>query len=186
MVYGFFKQSGGAIRIYSEIGFGTTVSFYLPVTRGEVRTPVPAPPLPSESVQSHSTVLVVDDEIDLLDIAQSYLTDVGYTVLPALNGASALDIVRQHPEIDLVVTDIIMPGGMTGADLSLKARALRPDLNFIYCSGFPAGALSERDMPLVDGPLLRKPYQRAELIALVRRTLLRRAAKLDPSPNVNR
>ena len=186
MVYGFFKQSGGAIRIYSEIGFGTTVSFYLPVTRGEVRTPVPAPPLPSESVQSHSTVLVVDDEIDLLDIAQSYLTDVGYTVLPALNGASALDIVRQHPEIDLVVTDIIMPGGMTGADLSLKARALRPDLNFIYCSGFPAGALSERDMPLVDGPLLRKPYQRAELIALVRRTLLRRATKLDPSPNVNR
>ena len=74
---------------------------------------------------------------------------------------------------------------MTGVDLSHKAHRLRPDLNFIYCSGFPAGALSERDMPLVDGPLLRKPYQRSELIALVRRTLLRRAAKLAASPPVN-
>jgi PAS domain S-box-containing protein len=185
MVYGFFKQSGGAVRIYSEVGFGTTVSFYLPVTKGEVKKPTPTPSILSVDILPSATVLIVDDEIDLLDIAQSYLTDAGYSVLAAPNGASALEIVRQHPEIDLVVTDIIMPGGMTGVDLSHKAHRLRPDLNFIYCSGFPAGALSERDMPLVDGPLLRKPYQRSELIALVRRTLLRRAAKLAASPPVN-
>src|ERR1035437_159222 len=87
---------------------------------------------------------------------------MGFKALEAKDGASALNVLAEQPEIDLMVTDIVMPGGMNGMDLVQRARALRPDLKIIYSSRFPAEALAERSMPLVDGPLLHKPYQRAE------------------------
>jgi YesN/AraC family two-component response regulator len=85
--------------------------------------------------------------------------------------ALALEVLAEQPEIDLMVTDIVMPGGMNGVDLVQRARALRPDLKIIYSSGFPAEALAERSMPLVDGPLLHKPYQRAEFNAIIHRVM---------------
>jgi CheY-like chemotaxis protein len=113
------------------------------------------------------TVLVVDDEADLLEIALTYLAEMGITAYEAKDGASALEIIAKRDEIDLMVTDVVMPGGMNGVDLVLKARALRPNLKIIYSSGFPAEALAERSLPLVDGPLLHKPYQRAEFAAII-------------------
>jgi len=166
MVYGFVKQSGGTVRVYSELGHGTTVSFYLPLA-GNLLHPVPedAPkPLNSEL---GCIVLVVDDEEDLLEIAISYLAEMGFTSFQASDGASALEILVHHSEIDLLVTDIVMPGGMNGVELVQKARVLRPDLKIIYSSGFPAEALAERSMSLVDGPLLHKPYQRNEFTAII-------------------
>ena len=112
------------------------------------------------------TVLVVDDEVDLLEVALAYLAEMGFTGFEAKDGASALEMIAQHGEIDLMVTDIVMPGGMNGVELGTKARVLRPDLKIIYSSGFPAEALAEKSMPLVDGPLLHKPYQRAEFAAI--------------------
>ena len=166
MVYGFVKQSGGTVRVYSELDHGTTVSFYLPLAGNHLHpAPLDAPkPLNTEL---GCTVLVVDDEEDLLEIATAYLEEMGFISFQASDGASAIEILKHHSEIDLLVTDIVMPGGMNGVELVRKARVLRPDLRIIYSSGFPAEALAERSMSLVDGPLLHKPYQRNEFTSMI-------------------
>jgi nitrogen-specific signal transduction histidine kinase/CheY-like chemotaxis protein len=170
MVYGFAKQSGGTVRLYSEQGHGTTVTLYLPLA-GESAPAVPE--LPAANVSSHAggTVLVVDDEPELLEIAHEYLVAMGYSVLRADNAPSALKTIAEDREIDLMITDIIMPGGMNGVELAEKARLLSPRLKVIYSSGFPADALVERNGTRADDPMLRKPYQRMEFAAIVRRTL---------------
>jgi PAS domain S-box-containing protein len=168
MVYGFVRQSGGAIRIYSEVGFGTTVSIYLPLA-GEQDVHLPEPANVSGREVLGGTALLVDDEADLLDVADAYLADLGYTVIRAGNGAEALEALERAGEIDLMVTDIIMPGNMNGIELAKKVRELRPGIKVIYTSGFPAEALTERSGALEGGPLLHKPYQRAEFADLVRK-----------------
>jgi CheY-like chemotaxis protein len=170
MVYGFARQSGGTVRLYSELGYGTTVTLYLPPA-GQSAPAVSKIPLANLSLHGGGTVLVVDDEPDLLEIAQAYLTEMGYTALRADNAARALDTLALHKEIDLMITDIIMPGGMNGAELARKARELSPRLKIIYSSGYPSDALVERSGTRVDGPLLRKPYQRAEFAAIIQRAL---------------
>ena len=170
MVYGFVKQSGGAVRAYSELGQGTTVSFYLPLAT-DLSHAVPNGTPVTLNAKLGGTVLVVDDEVELLEVALAYLAEMGITGYEAIDGASALKVIAQHSEIDLMVTDIVMPGGMNGVELAQKARALRPGLRIVYSSGFPAEALAERSMPLVDGPLLHKPYQRAEFAAMVHRVM---------------
>jgi PAS domain S-box-containing protein len=170
MVWGFVKQSGGTVRVYSEIDHGTTVSFYLPLTADFLHPDAPDTPRPINA-ELGCTVLVVDDEADLLEIALAYLAEMGFASFQAKDGASALEILAQRPDIDLMVTDIVMPGGMNGVELVAKARSLRPDLKFIYSSGFPAEALVERSMSLVDGPLLHKPYQRDEFTAIIHRVM---------------
>ncbi len=170
MVYGFIKQSGGAIRLYSEPGFGTTVSLYLPLA-GEAAAETP-PALPAQSAERLGGVaLLVDDETDLLDVADAFLAELGYTVIRAVDGASALDAVEKAGKIDLMVTDIIMPGKINGIELARKVRELRPGIRIIYTSGFPAEALAERSGRLEGGPLLHKPYQRTEFADMVRKTV---------------
>jgi PAS domain S-box-containing protein len=166
MVYGFVKQCGGIVRIYSELGFGTTVSFYLPIVEGTSR-PVSTDIPKYSGAELSGTVLVVDDEVDILEVAIVYLKEMGLTVFSAKDGAGALDAIVQHGEIDLMITDIVMAGGMNGAELVRKARVLCPDLKVIYSSGFPAEALAAKSMHLIDGPLLRKPYQRPDFAAIV-------------------
>jgi PAS domain S-box-containing protein len=170
MVYGFIKQSGGAIRLYSEPGFGTTVSLYLPLAgEAPAETEQAAPVKTAEKLGG--TALLVDDEADLLDIADAFLAELGYTVIRAGDGASALAALEQAGVIDLMVTDIIMPGKMNGIELAQKVRALRPGIKVIYTSGFPAEALAERSGKLEGGPLLHKPYQRAEFADMVRKSV---------------
>jgi PAS domain S-box-containing protein len=170
MVYGFARQSGGTVRIYSEEGYGTTVSLYLPLAPESSPSfgEMPAEPFPDHA---SGTVLVVDDEADLLDIAHAYLTEMGYSVLRAENGASALTSLAQFKGIDLMITDVIMPGGMNGVELAERARELNPNLKVIYTSGFPADALIERNGTRAEDPMLRKPYNRAEFAAIIHRTL---------------
>jgi CheY-like chemotaxis protein len=170
MVYGFARQSGGTVRLYSEQGHGTTVTLYLPLA-GESAPAAPEPPAAQVSSHAGGTVLVVDDEPELLEIAHEYLVAMGYSVFGADNAASALKTIAEDREIDLMITDIIMPGGMNGVELAEKARLLSPRLKVIYSSGFPADALVERNRTRVDDPMLRKPYQRTEFAAMVRRTL---------------
>jgi PAS domain S-box-containing protein len=168
MVYGFIKQSGGAIRLYSEVGLGTTVSLYLPLASG----PIEAERLPAVASAARKlggTALVVDDEADLLEIADAYLAELGYNVIRATDGDAALEAVAHSGPIDLMVTDIIMPGKLNGIELAKKVRELRPEIKVIYTSGFPAEALTERSGKLEGGPLLHKPYLRAEFTEMVRR-----------------
>jgi PAS domain S-box-containing protein len=171
MVYGFAKQSGGIVRIYSELGYGTTVSIYLPIAECGAQ-PLPAPIQDLPSAKMSGNVLVVDDELDVLEIAAVYLQEMGYTVFQASDGDGALEVLERQRNIDLMVTDIIMPGGMNGAELAQKARELLPHIRVIYSSGFAADVLEERSMTLVHGPLLNKPYQQEEFEAIVRSTMV--------------
>ena len=165
-VYGFARQSGGTLRLYSELGFGTTVCLSLPLAerRADLARPVPeeAAPAPRSGV-----VLVVDDESELLEIALIYLTEMGYTALQAKDGKSALEVIAQHPYIDLVITDVIMPGGMSGVELAQHIRQQHAAIKIAYSSGFPADALAEKSATPIDGPVLRKPYLRTEFAATV-------------------
>ena len=170
MVYGFVKQSGGTIRLYSEMGYGTTVTLYLQLAQ-TVAKPAAAVIEQHTASTRGGKVLVVDDEVDLLDIAVAYLEQMGYTPLHAVDGANALALIERNTDIVLVITDVIMPGGMNGVELVQKIRQLLPAVKVIYSSGFPADALSERSGTVVDGLLLHKPYQRAEFDAMVRQTL---------------
>jgi len=170
MVYGFAKQSGGAVRIYSELGHGTTATLYLRLAGAVSQSlPVVAATLPTRALSG--IVLVVDDEPDLLDIAIAYLEQAGFTAYQAADGASALDVIEQHSDINLIVTDIIMPGGMNGVELAQTIRQLLPHVKIVYSSGFPADSLAERNVPTLDGPFLRKPYQRTEFEAVIRQAL---------------
>jgi len=170
MVYGFAKKSGGIVQIYSELGMGTTVSFYLPIAAESAR-PTPAETPRSSQSNLVGTVLVVDDELDILEVAAVYLTEMGLNPIQARDGVEALKTIAERPEINLIVTDIVMAGGMNGEDLVRKARVSRPGLKVIYSSGFPAEVLAKRTMQLDEGPLLRKPYQRADFTAIVQRVL---------------
>ena len=170
MVYGFAKKSGGIVQIYSELGLGTTVAFYLPAVAESAHPAQVDIPKPSDANLA-GTVLVVDDELDILEVAAAYLTEMGITVIQARDGVEALKMIAEHPEIDLIVTDIVMAGGLNGEDLVRRARALQPSLKVIYSSGFPAEVLAKRTMQLVEGPLLRKPYQRADFAAIVHRVM---------------
>lgn len=161
MVYGFAKQSGGTARIYSEVGVGTTVSIYLPVAISEEPSHLVSGTRKSYA-RPEGTVLVVDDEPDLLEIAVVYLKDLGYDALAAHDGKSALELIERRRDIILMITDIVMTGDMNGVELARMAHVVNPSLKIIYSSGFPAGALQEGSMLLVDGPLLRKPYRPSE------------------------
>ena len=170
MVYGFARQSGGTVRLYSELGYGTTVSLYLPPA-GKPAQALSAVTPADLLVQGGGTVLVVDDETELLEIAQAYLTEMGFSVLRADNAASALNTVALYKDIDLMITDIIMPGGMNGVELARKAREMSPRLKVIYSSGYPSDALVERSGTQIDGPFLRKPYQHADFTVIIRHAL---------------
>ena len=186
MVYGFFKQSGGTVRIYSEPGSGTTFSFFLPILAG-------AAPLSSTSAveadfpsATTGTILIVDDEADLIEVASTCLSDLGYTVLTAKDGASAIQVLAERHDIGLLLTDIMMPGDMNGVELAQRAIEIHRQIRVIYCSGFPADALKERALSLTEGPLLRKPYQRSELITAVRKVLAEGIANpKDSDPKFN-
>jgi CheY-like chemotaxis protein len=113
------------------------------------------------------TVLVVDDEADLIEVAHTYLAEMGFQTLEAKDGESALAMIKLHAEIGLMVTDIVMDFRMSGVALVEKARLLRPDLKVIYSSGFSVDALAEKGSALAGIPLLRKPYLQAEFAEMV-------------------
>jgi PAS domain S-box-containing protein len=143
MVYGFFKQSGGTVKIYSEPAYGTTVTIYLPITPNSSTSPVTHSADAQIIHDTGGSILIVDDEVELLEVGSSCLGDLGYNVLTATNGTNAIALLENHPEIDMLLTDIIMPGGVNGVELAERASKIVPDLKIVYCSGFPADALME-------------------------------------------
>lgn len=170
MVYGFTKQSGGAARIYSELDRGTTVSLYFPIARSftAVHTKVSDA---HEQVIRPMKIMVVDDEEGLLEIASEYLREMKHTVVQARSGLEAMEKFQHDPGIELVITDVIMPGGISGVELVRQLRIIRPELKFLFTSGFSADALSYRDDQVPQGPLLEKPYQRSDLSRALKQCL---------------
>jgi PAS domain S-box-containing protein len=170
MVYGFIKQSGGAIRIYSEPRVSTTITIYLPFA--EPKSPHPGQFAAGDiTCGKNQKVLVVDDEESLLEVASSYLLEAGYQPLQASNGEDAMEIIARQPDIKLLITDIVMGDKIDGFKLVERAREIAPHLRFLYCSGFPSEALAERNLKVDVSELLYKPYQRDEFHAAVRQAL---------------
>ncbi len=169
-VYGWVKQSGGHIKIYSELGHGTTVKLYLP-RADALREGEPAPAEEGAAARpGHETVLVVEDNPRVRATVLRQLADLGYATLQAEGGESALDLVRGGTAFDLLLTDVVMPGGMTGYELADRARALRPGLGILFTSGYTelAAMSGHAGRP---GPLLSKPYRKRDLGKAVRAVL---------------
>jgi len=172
MVYGFAKQSGGHVKIYSEVGHGTMVRLYLPrATAGEAVIEQEPAGTSTLAVKGRM-ILVVEDKGDVREIAVRELVRVGYRVLQADNPLAALAILDQTEGIDVLFTDVIMPGGMTGVDLAREARKHRPGLRVLYTSGF-SDALADTGHRGRKEALLTKPYRRQELAAKLSELLMR-------------
>ncbi len=169
MVYGFAKQSGGHVSIESTIGQGTSVHLYLPVSSGsEISQSVEArPALPSAGGKER--ILLVEDEPLVRRFVSNQLSGLGYSVLEAEAGSAALDILRSEPKIDLLFTDLLMPGGISGFDLVKSAREFLPDLKVLLTTGYAA----EADSMLADvkEPILKKPYKKQQLAQALRSVL---------------
>jgi CheY-like chemotaxis protein len=170
MVYGFIKQSRGHVKVYSEAGIGTVVKMFLP--RSET-----APDVFERqahllaSLRGEESILLVEDDDLVRAHAQSVLSDLGYRVTSAPNGPAALDILRQQDPFDLLFTDVIMPGGLTGRLLAEQATQLQPGLRVLYASGYTQNVIvhgGRLDEGLL---LLSKPYSRLELAQKVRAAL---------------
>ncbi|MEM6303728.1 MAG: PAS domain-containing protein [Pseudomonadota bacterium] len=160
MVYGFVRQSEGNLSIYSEIEAGTAVQMTLPrgTTEGEREGPMPE----DEMVRgSGETVFLVEDEPDLLFIMTEMINDLGYNVISADTGAEALARIEGGEAFDLLLTDVVMPGGLSGFELADRLRKLRPDVPVLYTSGYTGFTASE--MGPVQSRLLQKPASPLEL-----------------------
>lgn len=170
MVFGFMKQSGGHVTVYSEEGEGTCFSLYFPADDNDRAETQPEPdgvfcPFGRE------TILVVEDQEDVRETSLATLSGLGYRVLSAENGPSALALLKEHPEIDLLFTDIAMPEGMNGLELADKAVREHPDLRVLYTSGFPPAAMSRTRDPERGRNWLTKPYLHQTLAQKVREVL---------------
>ena len=173
MSYGFITQSNGYIYLSSELGEGTKIDIYLPAVNQSVpeRIAVTVDPEQNNPLYNDKTVLVVDDEAGLLDVAVHYLEDMGFKVLSSLNGKDALQKLSQSPKVDLLITDIVMPGAMNGVALAAEVRRERPGIKVVYVSGFPSGVIEDKSGIKIDAPLLNKPYDRASLASIVVKVL---------------
>ncbi len=169
MVYGFAKQSGGHVKIYSELGSGTTVRMYLP-RAATVHEEAPAP-VPHPVAGGGETVLLVEDDALVRRFAEETLTSLGYRVIGASNGPAALSVLANRPDIDLLFTDVVMPGGMSGRQLAEAALELRPGLRVLYTSGYTENAIIHHGRLDPGLRLLSKPYKRADLARALRDVL---------------
>ncbi|MDE2306126.1 MAG: PAS domain S-box protein [Gammaproteobacteria bacterium] len=170
MVYGFVKQSGGHITIESELGLGTAVRMVLP------RAVAPAAETTATTGTFHvmhgaETILVVEDNEQVRRFAVSNLQSLGYTVLEAANGRDALAMLERQPSVDLLFTDVVMPGGMGGRQLVDAARALRADLKVLFTSGYAADSMVHEGRLDEGVQLLMKPYRRSDLARRIRSVL---------------
>ncbi|MDY0068637.1 MAG: PAS domain S-box protein [Porticoccaceae bacterium] len=168
MVYGFVKQSRGHVSVYSEVGVGTTVKIYLPRAGGPGSVAVEAEPraIPRVDPAEISILLVEDDEM-VRAFASQMLLASGYRVLVADNGPAALEVLRSDARVDLLFTDVIMPGGLNGPQLAEQALALRPGLRVLFTSGYTENAIARQGQLDSGIPLLNKPYRQGELMAKI-------------------
>ncbi|MBE7418124.1 MAG: PAS domain S-box protein [Ideonella sp.] len=168
MVYGFVKQTGGGVAVYSEPGHGSTFKLYLP--RAQPTAAATAAAAVSRPL-GHERVLVVEDDADVRLLATIFLEATGYTVVEVADAAQALALLRDDPGFDLVFSDVVLPGGTSGAQLAQQALRQVPGLRVLLASGYPRDALSGLDGDVDRIALLTKPYSRDDLARAVRMAL---------------
>jgi CheY-like chemotaxis protein len=169
MVYGFVKQSGGHIKIYSEEDRGTTIRLYIPALNGQAASPAP-PDLPPP--RGEETIFIVEDDLLVQGFVVSQLQSLGYKTITASTGVEALAKIDSGQSFDLLFTDVIMPGGLNGKELAEEALRQRPGTRVLYTSGYTDNAMLEHGRVDQGALLLTKPYRKSELAQMVRLALL--------------
>jgi two-component system NtrC family sensor kinase len=173
-VYGFARQSGGHIRIYSEVGEGTTIKLYFPRLTGQHDIPAWSAretAAASESAGGNETVLVVEDDPQVNKLAVETLEERGYRVLSAPDGPAALEMLDSAPEIDLLLTDVVLPNGMNGRQLSEEVLRRRPDIKVLFVTGYTRNAIIHHGRLDPDIDLLTKPFTADALTRKIRHIL---------------
>ncbi|HEX8375996.1 MAG TPA: PAS domain-containing protein, partial [Geminicoccaceae bacterium] len=172
MIYGFAQQSGGQVRIYSEVGRGTTVCIYLPRHYGAIEDDdAPADPAALPRSDQGETVLVVDDEPTVRMLLTDILADLGYTAIEAGDSATGLKLLQSDVRIDLLVTDVGLPGGMNGRQMADAARSVRPDLKVLFITGYAENAVLGNGDLEPGMQVLTKPFPVEAMAARIRQMI---------------
>lgn len=171
MVYGFVKQSGGHLVISSSLGKGTTVRLYLPKADKQAHEGEMQAPVSTAAGGSGERILVVEDKADVRRLAKRILTRLGYVVLEAADGKSALESLDAGPKVDLLFTDVVLPGRISGADLAKAAQARYPELKVLYTSGFANNAVLKDSSSRDEIRFIKKPFAKEGLARMVRHAL---------------
>jgi PAS domain S-box-containing protein len=171
MVYGFIKQSGGHLKIYSEDGHGTTIRLYLPQATGQSQPIVEQRAAAAVPANGNERILVVEDDRLVRDYVVAQLGALGYTVAAAAGAAEALAMLEGGAEADLLFTDVIMPGPMSGRHLADRALKRRPDLKVLFTSGYTEHAIVQHGRLDPGVLLLAKPYRKSDLARMIREAL---------------
>jgi signal transduction histidine kinase/CheY-like chemotaxis protein len=168
MVYGFVKQSGGHIKIYSEVGEGTTVKIYLPRLLGDYDQQSEDQQFGAFEAAGTEVILICEDDEDVRAYSADVLRELGYKILEAADGPGALAVLEANPDVDLLFTDVVLPGGMTGAVLAKEAARLRPGIKTLFTTGYARNAIVHHGRLDPGVELLTKPFSYADLAARVR------------------
>ncbi|SFE91562.1 ATP-binding protein [Methylobacterium sp. yr596] len=169
MIHGFVRQSGGQVRVYSEVGQGTTMCLYLPRHYGEAENLDVAPDLAhAPRAEQGETVLIVDDEPTVRLLVTEVLQDLGYTAVEAADGAAGLKVLQSDVRIDLLVTDVGLPGGMNGRQVADAARVSRPDLKVLFITGYAENAVLGNGHLEPGMQVLTKPFTMEDLASRVK------------------
>ena len=171
-IYGFAQQTGGHVTLYSEVGRGTTVSLYLPRSgdaSGEEGLEAPCEQ-EVHFAENSETILVVEDNPDVREVTLQRIEALGYVVLEAASGPEAIEVLNRSAHVQMVFSDVVMPGGMSGYDLATWVRQNRPELPVVLTSGFSASS-GLIELPKAAHSILHKPYNRFELSKVLRNAL---------------
>ncbi|WP_247562977.1 ATP-binding protein [Bradyrhizobium sp. 188] len=170
-VYGFVKQSGGHVKIYSEVGQGTTVKLYLPRLAMQAAGLEQVESSPNPEAAQEETILVLEDDDEVRAYSVETLRELGYRVVEAHDGPSALRLLERQPRVDLLFTDVVLPGGLTGAQVATQAKTLRPALKVLFTTGYARNAIIHHGRLDKGVQLIVKPFSFSDLAAKVRDVL---------------
>ena len=170
-MFGFARQSGGIATVDTALGRGTSISLYFPRSQSEIATL--ADGVANVPAGGSETILVVEDDLEVAEVSRTLLQKLGYRTRLVTDAGSALEELASDPAIDLVFSDIMMPGGISGVELARTIRQRYPRLGVLLTTGYPGGAQEAMHAGL---PLIRKPYQLEELGRQIRASLVRRSA----------
>jgi CheY-like chemotaxis protein len=171
-VYGFLKQSHGHAKLASEAGRGTVVSIYLPRFAGTYKEEPNASQGAEPRKTGNETILIVEDDAEVRAFSVEVLRDLGYQTLEAADGSSALDVLDRHKDtVDLLFSDVVLPGGINGAVLATRALTLSPRLKVLYTTGYARDAIVHGGRLDAGVELIRKPFTYDDLASRVRETL---------------